>query len=81
MYRNPNNPESIPVSWPQYDLTNQQYLALKPIMEIQAKLRPEYVAFWNKFVPEALRSMPTTKPCEVQSDANKIITGTQLIGF
>jgi hypothetical protein len=40
-------------------------------MTTGTKLRAEHVAFWNDFIPEALRSMPMATPCTVPSDSNK----------
>jgi hypothetical protein len=73
--RNPNKPKSIPIDWPKYDLNNQQYIALKPNMTIGTKLRAEYVAFWNDFVPEVLQSVPMVAPCTVTSDGFKNTPG------
>ena len=61
--------------WPQYDLLQQQFMALKPNMAVQAKLRNDYVAFWNSFVPAALKSMPKTSPPQVHGSGHGIISG------
>jgi len=58
--RNPNQPESIGISWPQYTLNEQKYLSLEPDLEVNSYLRADYIAYWNDFIPKALES---TKPC------------------
>ena len=69
--RNPNSPDSIGTSWPQYKEDQQKYLVLKPNMTIDSHLRPEFVAFWNDFIANALELTPT--PCPIATTGKTLI--------
>jgi len=50
------------VEWPEYKEGEEQFLVIKPSMEVQSKMRPEQMAVWNSILPSLeSESSPGTK--------------------
>ena len=78
VFRNPNSPTPLEITWPQYTAERVEYAGLGANLTVRSKMRPEKMALWNEFLPEQFLALeePTTqspKPAttEAMSDDNK----------
>ena len=58
-YRNPNGPNSIPASWPKYDMMSQQYLDISSQItpgSVKQRIAARRMEFWLNLLPELLKS-------------------------
>ena len=78
VFRNPNSPTPLEITWPQYTVEREEYAGLGANLTVRSKMRPEKMALWNEFLPEQFLALeePTTqspKPAttEAMSDDDK----------
>lgn len=64
---NPNNPIPLRHSWPKYTTDQGQYLALRPNITVNMKMRPEKMALWNTYLPNINQTVVEQLPAETTS--------------
>lgn len=55
---NPNQPYSIPATWPQYDMTSQTYMDITPTItpeSVKQHIAAKRMAFWLELLPKLLK--------------------------
>ena len=71
IFRNPNSPTPLEITWPQYTAEREEYIALAPNFTVRSKMRPQKMELWNEFLPDQLKVESTTdipKPASTEAE-------------